>query len=114
MGQTSGHVVEDWAQLSGILKKAARGKGNFGLGSATREQAHVLGKAWVGDGYRVSSDGSAWISANGMRQYRLPTFKKKLNKFQANLENKFEGQTWGNWPSNQGDCMINLLTSKYL
>jgi filamentous hemagglutinin len=54
----------------------------------------------VGNGYRVSSNGTAWISADGMRQYRPPSIKGRLGKTQANFESKFKGQTWSNWPSN--------------
>ena len=67
-------------------------KGNFGIGSATREQADALGKAWVGEGYKVSNYNKSWISNDGMKQYRMPTYKPKLNRVQANLEKKFEGQ----------------------
>jgi RHS repeat-associated protein len=63
---------EDWAQLSGTLRQASKGKGNFGIGTASAEQANVMGEAWVGLEYRISSDGKAWISKNGMRQYRPP------------------------------------------
>jgi hypothetical protein len=35
-------VGEDIGELSGILRDAARGKGNFGLGKATRSEADVL------------------------------------------------------------------------
>ena len=86
--------------LSGILRKATQGKGNFGIGMATREQANALGKAWVGNNYRISGDGRFWISSNGRRQYRPPSMKGKLGKVQANFEGRFENQTWSNWPSN--------------
>jgi len=56
--------------------------------------------AWVGKGYRISSDGTALISADGMKQFRLPSFKERLGKTQANFERKLEGQTWNTWPSN--------------
>ncbi|MDZ7925471.1 MAG: RHS repeat-associated core domain-containing protein [Marinagarivorans sp.] len=39
------------AKEIGILREAAKGKGNFGLGSGTRSEADELGKAWVGDGH---------------------------------------------------------------
>ena len=86
--------------MSGILRQAAKGKGNFGVGSATREQAGAMGKAWVGDGYKIASDGKTFVSADGMRQYRPPTYKPNLDKVQANLEQKFEGQTTNRWQSN--------------
>lgn len=90
----------DWTQLSGMLRDAAQGKGNFSLGSATAEQAHAMGLAWVGRGYRTAKDGRVLISADGMRQYRMPTFKPREGKVQANFERKFEGQRSKGWQSN--------------
>lgn len=52
----------DWPQLSGILRDAARGKGNFGLGTATTEQADAAGMAWVGENPTLASDGKTWVS----------------------------------------------------
>jgi hypothetical protein len=72
----------------GILRDAARGKGNFGLGSATRAVADKLGRAWVGKGYRVASDGKTLISADGLRQYRPPALKPNLGIQQANFERR--------------------------
>jgi len=40
------------------LRDALRGKGNFGLGKATRKEAIEMGKAWLGKGYRISSKNS--------------------------------------------------------
>jgi len=93
-------ITDDWAKLSGMLKQAAKGKGNFGIGSATIEQANTMGKAWVNSGYRISSNGKAWISADGMKQYRPPSHKPFLNKRQANFERKFEGQISQRWQVN--------------
>jgi hypothetical protein len=64
----------DWAQLSGIRRAASRGKGNFGVGAATAEQAEALGKAWVGEGATAASDGVTLLSADKLRQYRPPGF----------------------------------------
>jgi RHS repeat-associated protein len=50
------------ANLMNILRQAAKFKGNFGLGSATAEEAEALGKAWVGDGATVASDGKTLVS----------------------------------------------------
>ena len=90
----------DWAKLSGQLRDASKGKGNFGIGSGTREQADAMGKAWVGDGYKVESDGKTLLSKDGLRQYRPPSHKPNLNKTQANFEQRFAGQKTKQWQSN--------------
>jgi hypothetical protein len=63
------------AKEVGILKDAVKGKGNFGLGSSTFADANRMGRAWVGPNFKVSSDGSAWISKDGQRQYRPPSLQ---------------------------------------
>ncbi|WP_313700241.1 hemagglutinin repeat-containing protein [Pantoea sp.] len=83
------------AEKIGILRDAAKGnKGNFGLGSATAKEANALGEAWVGHGYRVSKDGTSWVSADGLRVYRLPSTKPNSTKAttgtQANFEQKMK------------------------
>ncbi len=86
------------ARAAGILRDAARGKGNFGLGSGTRAEAERLGRAWVGDGAKVASDGKTLISADGLRQFRPPSFKPNLGIEQANFEQRLvpSGQWFGN------------------
>ena len=60
---------------------------NFGIrGSATIDEADELGKIFVGPGYRVSSDGTALVSADGLRVYRKPAYKRKQGRKQANFE----------------------------
>jgi filamentous hemagglutinin len=92
----------DWAQLSGQLLDAAKGKGNFGIGSATREQAEAMGKAWVGNGYKAASDGKTLLSRDGLRQYRPPSAKPNSQRAttgaQANFEQRFKPE--GQWQSN--------------
>ncbi|ELV07167.1 Hypothetical protein F387_02044 [Wohlfahrtiimonas chitiniclastica SH04] len=44
-------------------------KGNFGIGEASSLNADLMGKSWVGDGYKVASDGKTLVSSDGMRQY---------------------------------------------
>ena len=79
------------ALLSGMLREAAAGKGNFGIGTATVDQAEAMGRTWVGEGYRVASDGQTLISADELRQFRPPSFKPNLGKVQANLERRLDG-----------------------
>lgn len=83
----------DWPARTGMLRDAAKGKGNFGIGAGTREQAQAMGEAWVGPGFRASSDGKILVSADGLRQYRSPSFKPKQGKFQANFESRPEEMT---------------------
>jgi hypothetical protein len=90
----------DWAKLSGQLSEASKGKGNFGIGSGTREQAEGMGKAGVGDGYKVASDGKTLVSQDGLRQYRPPTYKPYQQGTQANFEQRFPGQETKKWQSN--------------
>jgi len=81
-----------FAEMSGMLRAAASGKGNFGIGKATFEEAEALGKAWVGDGYSVASNGKALVSADKLRIYRMPSAKPNspyaTTGIQANLEQK--------------------------
>lgn len=76
------------ANISGMFRTAAGGKGNFGIGTATRQEAQAMGEAWVGPGARVASDGKTLVSADGLRVYRPPSFKPNLGKVQANFEAK--------------------------
>ena len=85
------------AEMFGRLREAARGKGNFGVGQGTRDEADELGKAWVGPGYRTSSNGKTLISADGLRQYRPPSLKRS-GIVQANFESRPVPS--GKWQSN--------------
>lgn len=82
----------------GILRDAARGKGNFGLGQATAPDTARLGEAWVGKGFTVATDGKTLISADGLRQFRPPSYKPRLGISQANFEQRL--QPTGQWQSN--------------
>jgi RHS repeat-associated protein len=95
---TSPSSCGEWATISGILRDAAAGKGNFGLGEATEQVAEQAGKAWVGPGYKVASDGKTLVSSDGLRVYRPPSFKPRLGKWQANFEWKLRagGPPFGN------------------
>jgi len=87
-----------FAREAGILRDAARGKGNFGLGSGTRAEAERLGRTWVGDGAKLASDGKTLVSADGLRQFRPPSFKPNLGIEQANFEQRLAPS--GQWFSN--------------
>jgi hypothetical protein len=93
-----------WPQLSGMLRDAAKGKGMFGVGSATQEQATAVGRAWVGEGATLRSDGKTLLSSDELRQFRPPSYKPDLGKWQANLEARLEPS--GEW---QGNAHIDIL-----
>ncbi|HEY1846803.1 MAG TPA: hemagglutinin repeat-containing protein [Buttiauxella sp.] len=79
------------AEQIGILRDAAKGnKGNFGLGNATANEANVLGEAWVGPGYRISKDGTSWVSADGLRVYRPPSAKPNSTQATTGVQANFE------------------------
>lgn len=77
------------AEQSGMLRAAALGKGNFGIGQATAQEAKAMGKAWVGQKYRVASDGKTLVSSDGLRTFRPPSSKNSpyaTTGVQANFE----------------------------
>ena len=89
-----GAGVLSTAEMSGILREAAAGKGNFGLGKVSAAEADTLGRAWVGEGFSTASDGATLVSADKLRIYRPPSPKPNSpyaeTGIQANLEQKIE------------------------
>ena len=88
----------DWPEISAMLQTAAREKGNYTLGTVTRREADVIGRAWVGDGARLASDGRTWVSRDGLRQYRPFKYKVKRGVWQANIQWRVKPE--GEWLSN--------------
>ena len=86
--------------LANFEQRATAQKGDFGIGSATAAEIEAMGLAWVGVGYRVAkrSKGKILISANGLRQYRRPTYKPRSGRIRANLESRSIPD--GGWASN--------------
>lgn len=85
----------------GMLREAASRTGNYGLGNATRSDAARLGRAWVGEGYSVASDGTTLVSRDGLRQFRPPSAKSSpfaTTGVQANFE--VRTGTTGPWTGN--------------
>lgn len=94
------NAADDWVNVSGILRDASRGKGNFGVGTGTVADAQSAGRAWVGDGARLASDGKTWLSQDGLRQWRPPSFKPKWQggTWQSNFESRWVPE--GQWQTN--------------
>jgi hypothetical protein len=94
----SGVGAEGGADGQSILEQAAQGQGNFGHGSADATQANELGNEWVGDNARLSSNGKALVSQDGLRQFRFPSFKPSWGNYQADFESRLTPS--GPWTSN--------------
>lgn len=84
-----------------ILKSAAKGKGNFGIGSASRSQSKELGKQWAGRDAKLASDKKTLVSKDKLRQYRPPA-KKNSPSAKTGVQSNFESRTQpkGRWTSN--------------
>jgi RHS repeat-associated protein len=83
-----GRVVTDAGSLvgmSGMLRDAAKGTGDFGIGTATPEAAEQLGRAWVGRGATEFGGGKGLRSVDGTRIYRRAVLKSYGEEV-ANLE----------------------------
>lgn len=91
-GKSAAKGADDGPVISGILRDASKSKGNFGVGSGTKDQAMRAGESWVGEGYRVASDGKTLVSRDGLRSFRPPSWKPRLGKWQANFEYWIDGQ----------------------
>jgi hypothetical protein len=85
--------------MSGILRDAVSRKGNYGLGKATYNEAMEIGKAWVGEGYSLTKKGY-YLSKDGLRLFRPPSFKPKLGIMQANFQYKVNNQVTTQWLAN--------------
>jgi len=90
-----------------VLRQAAQGKGNFGVGTASATDAARLGESWVGDGYTVASDGKTLLSSDGLRQFRPPSLKPNSPYATTGAQANFE---WRNVPKGQwqGNGHLNI------
>lgn len=85
--------LSDIAAQDSRLAAAVNGSGtknpNLSIGQGTSFEANQLGKIWVGDGAKKTSDGLGLISADGTRVYKPPTPKDSpfaTTGVQANFE----------------------------
>lgn len=99
-----------WEQLQSLKKELNNiggRRGNFsvkgtnkGLAEVNSAEADYLGKAFVGDGFKTSSDGLL-ISKDGTRLYRPPTAKPNSpfsqTGIQANFQTRQFNETTGKW-----------------
>jgi hypothetical protein len=85
------------------IVRSARGgqKSNFGLGSADEATSKRLAEAFLEPGYWRSKGGYAMLSADRLRQYRLPRHKDSqyaTTGTQSNFESRWVPE--GEWQSN--------------
>ena len=78
------------AEEMAVLRQATTGKGNFGVGTASRADAMRLGNAWVGNGSRVAGDGRTLVSADGLRTFRPPSAKPNSPYATTGVQANFE------------------------
>ncbi|WP_249268375.1 filamentous hemagglutinin, partial [Serratia marcescens] len=72
--QNLNNIAKQDPRLAAVVK-GDNGKLNYGIGSGSKEEADRLGKIWVGEGARPTSDGTGLVSADGTRIYRSPKEK---------------------------------------
>ncbi|SAL03722.1 filamentous hemagglutinin outer membrane protein [Caballeronia ptereochthonis] len=92
-GQLAGENLANITAQDPRLAAAVNGSGskniNFNIGIGTAAEADQLGKTWVGDGAKMTTDGTGWISSDGTRVYRMPSEKDSqfaTTGVQANFE----------------------------
>ena len=87
-----------WAYRAYRIVRVARAAQGFSGGiKATRATSWLAGRMWTGLGSRTTSIGGR-ISRDGLRQWRPPTFKPKLQAYQSNFESRFASK--GQWLNN--------------
>jgi hypothetical protein len=89
------------AEEMAILRLAREGVGLYGLGLAKYDDAIRLGRAWVGEGFSVASDGTTLVSADKLKQFRPPSSKNSplaSTGVQANFQ--WRANPSGRWLGN--------------
>ncbi|MGH8417289.1 MAG: hypothetical protein ACRER8_08390 [Pseudomonas sp.] len=83
------NIAAQDARLAAAVKGNGAKNPNFSLGQGTLSEADALGKIWVGDGAKKTTDGLGLISVDGTRVYRPPAPKNSpfaTTGIQANFE----------------------------
>ena len=87
--QNLNNIAKQDTRLAAVIK-GDNGKLNYGIGSGTSAEADQLGKIWVGDGARLTSDKSGLMSADGTRVYRFPASKDNSSYATTGTQANFE------------------------
>ncbi|XTZ37861.1 hemagglutinin repeat-containing protein [Salmonella enterica] len=87
--QNLNNIAKQDPRLAAVVQ-GDNGKLNYGVGSSTKAEADRLGKIWVGDGARLTSDGSGLMSADKTRVYRFPASKDNSSHATTGTQANFE------------------------
>ncbi|MCU6677675.1 hemagglutinin repeat-containing protein [Leclercia tamurae] len=87
--QNLNNIAKQDPRLAAAVK-GDNGKLNYGVGSGSKAEADELGKIWVGDGARPTSDGTGLMSADGTRVYRYPSAKDNSSHATTGVQANFE------------------------
>ncbi len=89
MQQNLNNIAKQDPILAAVVQ-GDNGKLNYGVGSGTKAEADRLGQIWVGDGARLTSDGTGLMSADGARVYRFPASKDNSSYATTGTQANFE------------------------
>ena len=67
-------------------------KGMMNAGSATTQEVFSPAKKFLGKNYTISANGKEWISSCGTKRFRVPMYKVRQGKLQANFETGSNGK----------------------
>ncbi|MDI3441462.1 VENN motif pre-toxin domain-containing protein, partial [Erwinia sp. V90_4] len=87
--QNLNNIAKQDPRLAAVVQ-GDNGKLNYGVGSSTKAEADRLGKIWVGDGARLTSDASGLMSADKTRVYRFPASKDNSSHATTGTQANFE------------------------
>ena len=87
--QNLNNIAKQDPRLAAVVQ-GDNGKLNYGVGSGSASEADRLGKIWVGDGARLTSDGSGLMSADKTRVYRFPASKDNSSHATTGTQANFE------------------------
>lgn len=84
--------------LADVVRRGLRTEGMWRADRMTAAEAELVGKAWVGPGATLSTNGRAWLSRDGLRQYRPASLKVRKGIWEANIQRR--DVPTGDWPHN--------------
>lgn len=98
LGKVSGDRL---ANYMGEFRRATVTQGNFDFSPGTLSEVEFMKECWIGTKYErkpYSGYPGKWEyhSHDGTKVFREPVVKKTSGKFQANFENKKNGERYGN------------------
>lgn len=90
-------IPPDPSAIAETVRRSAAATGSFSLGRASASVADLIGDAWTPNGAWYKN-GYVKVSADGLRQYRRPAFKRGAGVTRANFESR--PAPGGRWVTN--------------